>query len=130
MDKTRLKYWIDKISDDYGHFTDEQKDILLNIVCPQLNITEYGDDGLMAFTMVADVDFVPRASLVVFYIVPEKRGGPLFFKMLKDFEVGGKLRGAELLCVGESISGYKAEKFNRIFQRFGYNTNIVWTKKV
>lgn len=130
MDAERIKYWIDKISDDYGHWTDEQKDILLKIVCPQLNITEYGNDGVMAFTMVADVDFVPRASLVVFYVVPEKRGSPLFYKMLKDFEIGGKIRGAKLLCIGESISGYKRDKFNSIFSRFGYNTNIVWGKRV
>ena len=130
MDAERIKHWVDKISDDYGHFTDEQKDILLNIVCPQLNITEYGDDGVMAFNMVADVDFVPRASLVVFYIVPEKRGGKLFYKMIKDLEQQALNDGAVEVVIGNSISGYKENKFNSIFSRFGYNTNIVWTKKV
>ena len=130
MDKTRLKYWIDKISDDYGHFTDEQKDILLNIVCPQLNITEYGDDGVMAWIGVSDVDFIKKASAVVFYVVPEKRGTSLFLRMIKDFERQAKDDGATECIVGPSISGYKEEKFNRIFSRFGYNTIYSWTKKV
>lgn len=129
MDAERIKYWIDKISDDYGHWTDEQKDILLSFATG-LNITEYGNDAVMGWNRVIDVDFLKRAALVVFYIVPEKRGGNLFCKMIKDLEQQALNDGADEVVIGNSISGYKENKFNSIFSRFGYNSNIVWTKKV
>lgn len=129
MDAERIKYWIDKISDDYGHWTDEQKDILSSFATG-LKITEYGDNAVMGWNRVIDVDFLNRAALVVFYIVPEKRGGSLFYKMIKDLEQQALNDGAVEVVIGNSISGYKENKFNSIFSRFGYNSNIVWTKKV
>lgn len=126
----RIKFWLDKISDDYAHYSAEEKNFLLERICPMLKITEYGNDGIMAWLGVSDVDLAKRASLIVFYVVPEKRGGSLFLRMIKDFERQAKDDGATECIVGPSISGYKEEKFNRIFSKFGYNTIYSWTKKV
>lgn len=126
----RIKFWLDKISGDYAHYSAEEKEFLLGRICPMLKITEYGDDGVMAWIGVSDVDFIKKASAVVFYVVPEKRGTSLFLRMIKDFERQAKDDGATECIVGPSISGYKEEKFNRIFSKFGYNTIYSWTKKV
>lgn len=120
--------WLSRISDDYMHFTPTQKDYAkkFSLSC---SIKEYDDKGVMMWATVKDIDSVIRTYVLLFYIKPEYRGSNIFLTMIKNIETIAKKENAKEIIIGASISGYKEEKFNKIFTKFGY-TNSGFIKKV
>lgn len=120
--------WLAIVSDDYMHFTPEQaayvKSLMLNC-----SIKEYGDQGVMVWCSCVDTDCVRKTQSILFYIKPEYRGGKLFLTMIKNLETIAIAEGAKKVIIGNSTSGYKEEKFNKIFERYGY-TKTGFEKKV
>lgn len=120
--------WLARISDDYMHFTPAQMDYAkkFSLSC---SIKEYDDKGVMMWATVKDIDSVIRTYVLLFYIKPEHRGSNIFLTMIKNIETIAKKESAKEIIIGASISGYKEEKFNKIFTKFGY-TNSGFIKKV
>jgi hypothetical protein len=83
-------------------------------------IKEYGDKGVMMWAVVRDIDNLLKMQPVLFYIRPQYRGSTLFLTMIKNLENISIKEKAKAIIIGPSISGYKDEKFNKIFSRFGY----------
>ena len=129
MDKQQIiDKWLKIISDDYMHFDDEalENARMYAQVC---EIKEYDNKGVMAWAMVRDVDNQIKADVLLFYIKPKYRGSKLFLTMIKNLETIVIKDGAKEIFIGGSISGYKEEKFNKIFTKFGY-TQAGFIKKV
>lgn len=120
--------WLSVISDDYMHFTPDQF-AYAKLFSMQCNIKDYDDRGVMMWATVKDIDSVMRTQVVLFYIRPEYRGGNLFLTMIKNLETIAMKEGSKQIIIGGSIAGYKEEKFNKIFTKFGY-TQAGFIKKV
>lgn len=120
--------WLPVISDDYMHFTPDQF-AYAKLFSMQCNVKDYDDRGVMMWATVKDVDSVMRTQVVLFYIRPEYRGGNLFLTMIKNLETIAMKEGSKEIIISGSISGYKEEKFNKIFTKFGY-TQAGFIKKV
>lgn len=120
--------WLPIISDDYMHFTPEQmryaKAFSLNC-----SVKDYEDKGVMMWATVRDIDSIMRTQVLLFYVKPEHRGSNIFLTMIKNIETMAKKEGAKEIIIGGSIAGYKEEKFNKIFTKFGY-TQAGFIKKV
>lgn len=113
--------WLPIISDDYMHFTPEQMQYakMFSLKC---SVEEYDDRGVMMWATIKDIDSVIRTQVLLFYIKPEFRGSNLFLTMIKNLERIVKKEGSTEIIIGASISGYKEEKFNKIFTKFGYTS--------
>ena len=120
--------WLPIISDDYMHFTPDQF-AYAKLFSMQCNVKDYDDRGVMMWATVKDVDSVMRTQVVLFYIKPEYRGSNLFLTMIKNLETIAMKEGSKEIIISGSISGYKEEKFNKIFTKFGY-TQAGFIKKV
>lgn len=126
--KEIIDYWLPIISNDYMHFDSAGLENARKFadVC---QIQEYDDRGVMMWATIRDIDNVVKTNVVLFYIKPEYRGSTLFLTMIKNLETISIKDGAKEIFIGVSVSGYKEEKFNKIFQRFGY-TPSGFKKKV
>ena len=120
--------WLPIISDDYMHFTPDQF-AYAKLFSMQCNVKDYDDRGVMMWATVKDVDSVMRTQVVLFYIKPEYRGSNLFLTIIKNLETIAMKEGSKEIIISGSISGYKEEKFNKIFTKFGY-TQAGFIKKV
>ena len=120
--------WLPIISDDYMHFTPEQF-AYAKLFSMQCTVKSYDDRGVMMWATVKDIDSVMRTQVVLFYIRPEYRGSNLFLTMIKNLETIAMKEGSKEIIIGRSIAGYKEEKFNKIFTKFGY-TQAGFIKKV
>lgn len=120
--------WLPIISDDYMHFTPDQFDYAKSFAM-QCSVKEYDERGVMMWATVKDIDSVMRTQVILFYVKPEYRGSNLFLTMIKNLETITMKEGSKEIIIGGSISGYKEEKFNKIFTKFGY-TQTGFIKKV
>lgn len=120
--------WLPIISDDYMHFTPEQF-AYAKLFSMQCSVKDFDDRGVMMWATVKDIDSVMRTQVLLFYIRPEYRGSNLFLTMIKNLETISMKEGSKEIIIGGSIAGYKEEKFNKIFTKFGY-TQAGFIKKV
>lgn len=120
--------WLPIISDDYMHFNEEAIEYAKKFAL-QCSIKDYDDRGVMMWLTVKDIDSVMRTQVLLFYIKPEYRGSKLFLTMIKNLETIVVKEGSKAIIIGASISGYKEDKFNKIFTKFGY-TQAGYVKKV
>ena len=120
--------WLPIISDDYMHFNEEAMEYAKKFAL-QCSIKDYDDRGVMMWLTVKDIDSVMRTQVLLFYIKPEYRGSKLFLTMIKNLETMVMKEGSKAIIIGASISGYKEDKFNKIFTKFGY-TQAGYIKKV
>lgn len=120
--------WLPIISDDYMHFNEEAMEYAKKFAL-QCSIKDYDDRGVMMWLTVKDIDSVMRTQVLLFYIKPEYRGSKLFLTMIKNLETIVMKEGSKAIIIGASISGYKEDKFNKIFTKFGY-TQAGYIKKV
>lgn len=79
------------------------------------------DAGVVGYTIVKDFDCKKKMSMVLFYCRPEKRGLYLRY-MFRKIEEIAKQEGVTKVIIGNSVSGYKEEKFNRMLSYFGYKS--------
>lgn len=122
MRKTKkqvINYWLKIISDDYMHFTPTGWDNAYKYA-QQCQIKEYEDKGVMVWATILDVDNVLKTNVLLFYVRPQYRGTKIFLTMIQDIETITIESGAKEIIIGASVSGYKEEKFNKIFTHFGY----------
>lgn len=130
LDDKTLRKWINIISDDYMHWTKEQKK---EIILPMVRLCDCYIDpqerGIIGWLTVTEIDCRLRTNVLVFYVKPEYRGSSLFLEMVHKVEEFAKEEGAIEIIIGGSCSGYKEEQFNRIFEHFGY-TASGWRKKI
>lgn len=123
LDKETLLKLIKIISDDYMHWPEEEIPFVLNF-CSACDFYIYPDDkGCIGWLTIKDIDCKLKTIVLVFYVKPEYRGTKIFFDMLERIEQIAKDENATEIQIGPSISGYKEEKFNEIFARYGYETN-------
>ena len=117
--KQIINYWLKVISDDYMHFTPDAWDNAYKYAnfC---QIKEYSDQGVMMYSLIRDIDNQIKMEALLFYIKPEYRGSNLFLTMIKNLETIAIESEAKEIVIGHSVSGYKSDKFNKIFSHFGY----------
>lgn len=111
--------WLPILNDDYLHFDKDGLDNARQYALAS-NIQEYDDRGVMMWMTIRDIDNVIRTCGLLFYVKPEYRGTSLFLTMIKNLEIIAVKEGAKQVFIGGSVSGYKEEKFNKIFTKFGY----------
>lgn len=111
--------WLNRISEDYMHFDQAGYENAYKYA-QQCTIKEYKDKGVMIWFTFVDIDNIIKTSVPLFYVRPEYRGTKIFLTMIRDIERIGKEDGAKEILIGSSVSGYKEEKFNKIFSHFGY----------
>lgn len=117
-----IKNWVDIISDDYMHWTDEQKEYILSLA-PNVDWEVWKDGiGCIGWMTVRDFDCKKKCNVLLLYCKPEYRGRE-FIPMVRRLEQIAKAEGAEQIIIGESISGHKESKFNAVFSRLGYNNS-------
>lgn len=126
MSAEAIRNWVDVISDDYMHWTDEQKDYVCRM-CANINWEIWKENiGCIGWLTLLDLDCKIKCNVLLLYCKPEYRGAE-FLSMVKRLEEIAKSEGAEKIIIGESMSGYKQEKFNSLFARLGYH-NTGFTK--
>lgn len=123
-----INKWLNRISDDYMHFDQPGFENAYKYA-QRCTIKEYEDKGVMMWSTILDIDNVVKTVVLLFYIRPEYRGSKIFLTMVRDIERIANEDGAKEILIGPSISGYKEEKFNKIFTHFGY-TLAGYIKKV
>lgn len=123
-----IRKWLERISDDYMHFDTEGKENAYKYA-QYCQIKEYDDKGVMMWSTIRDIDNVIKTYVLLFYVRPEYRGGKLFLTMIKNLETIANIESAKEIIIGKSVSGFKEEKFNKIFTKFGY-THAGFIKKV
>lgn len=117
-----IKNWVDIISDDYMHWTDEQKEYILSLA--QFFDFEIWKEnlGCIGWKTVRDFDCKKKCNVLLLYCKPEYRGRE-FIPMVRRLEQIAKAEGAERIIIGESDSGYKENKFSAVLSRLGYKNS-------
>ena len=117
-----IKSWVDIISDDYMHWTDSEKEYVIQ-TCLNLEWEVWKDNiGCIGWLTVRDFDCKIKTNVLLLYCKPEHRGSE-FIPMIKRLEQIAKSDGAEKIIIAESMSGYKEQKFNTFFSRLGYQNS-------
>lgn len=114
-----IRKWVQQISDDYMHYSADDIEWIISL--GQFIDGEVLPDraGVIGYTVVKDFDCKKKISVVLFYCKPEYRGKYLRY-MFRRIEEIAKQEGAVSISIGDSISGYKEEKFNHVLEHFGY----------
>lgn len=120
--KRIIDKWLPILNADYLHF-DESGLENARKYAMACNIQEYGDKGVMMWATLRDIDNIVKTNVLLFYVKPEYRGSRLFLTMVKKLEKIAIKEEAKAIVIGSSVSGYKEEKFNKIFEKFGYLPN-------
>ena len=119
MSAAVIRSWVDVISDDYMHWTDSEKEYVVS-VAQNLEWEIWKENmGCNGWMTVRDLDCKIKCNVLLLYCKPEYRGAE-FIPMVKRLEQIAKSEGAEQIIIGTSMSGYKEQKFNALFSRFGY----------
>ena len=71
---------------------------------------------------------VKVAKDLAWFITPDKRGGILAVRLVRDFEVWAKKHGATQLGLGQS-TGVRVEQTQKLYERLGYRVVGVNTIK-
>lgn len=116
-----VRKWVQIISDDYMHYSPEDMEYVVRMgsfldveVLPE-------EAGIIGYTIIKDFDCKKKLSVVLLYCKPEYRGRYLRY-MFRCIEEIAKQEGAVKIFIGDSDSGYKEEKFNRVLSYFGYKS--------
>lgn len=80
------------------------------------------DAGLIAYTVYKDFDCKKKMTVLLLYCRPEYRGRYLRY-MFRRIEEIAKQEGAVKILLGDSDSGYKEDKFNKVLEYFGYKSS-------
>lgn len=119
MSVEEVRKWVQIISDEYMHYTPEEVEWVVQMgqfidgeVLPN-------DAGVIGYIVMKDFDCKKKLSVVLLYCRPEYRGRYLRY-MFRRIEEIAKQEGAVKIFIGDSNSGYKEEKFNRMLEHFGY----------
>lgn len=114
-----IKKWVNVYCDDCMPLTQEQRAHVMYL----LLYSEYeelpDDAGVFAWSIMKDFDCKKKMFVLALYCRPEKRGLYLRYMLGRLEEIAKQEKVAEV-SIGQSISGYKAEKFNRILEHFGF----------
>ena len=111
--------WLPVLNDDYLHFDEDGLENARRYA-RSCSIKEFDDKGVLMWLTFRDIDNVIKTSVLLFYVKPEYRGSKLFLTMIKNLEKIAVEEKSKAIIIGGSVSGYKEEKFNKIFAKFGY----------
>lgn len=116
-----IKKWVQVISDDYMHYSDEDKVYIESIAKYMEWESLPNEEGCIGYLISKDFDCKKKLSVVLLYCKPEYRCIKNLIYMFRRFEEIAKQEGCvSILFSGGSISGYKENKFNNIIEHFGY----------
>ena len=111
-----IKTWVNIISDDYMHYTQEQKDYVCNLASMFDFEILPGNRGVIGWTIMLDFDCKKKLVVVLLYCKPEFRGMS-FIPMIKRLEEIAKENNAVEINIGKSIG---VRDYANILGRFGY----------
>ena len=121
LSAAEIRKWVQTISDDYMHYSPEEIDWIVKTgqfidgeVLPN-------EEGVIGYVTVKDFDCKKKLNVVLFYCKPEYRGRWLSY-MFRRIEEIAKQEGAVKIMIGDSDSGYKEDKFNKVLSHFGYKS--------
>lgn len=122
LSEAEVRKWVQRISDDYMHYSPEDIEYIVKYGCYLDAEVLPNDSGVFAYSVVKDFDCKKKMSVILFYCRPECRGQYLRY-MFRRIEEIAKQEGAVKIFMGDSDSGYKENKFNRVLERFGYRSS-------
>lgn len=129
LSEAEVRKWVDIISDDYMHYTEEDKEYVVTYgkyleadLLPE-------DTGIIAYHIFKDFDCKKKMNVVLLYCKPECRGRYLRY-MFRRIEEIAKQEGVIDIIIGASDSGYKEDKFNRVLRHFGYSNCASYIKRI
>lgn len=119
LSEAEVRKWAQIISEDIMHFSKEDIEhvVMYGQYLDAILLPE--DAGIVGYTIVKDFDCKKKMCMVLFYCKPEYRGRYLRYMFRRMDEIA-KQEGVAQITIGDSISGYKSEKFNSMLEYFGY----------
>lgn len=117
--EAEIRKWAQQISDDYMHYSAEDFEYVVKLSMFLDAELLPNDAGIIGYNIIKDFDCKKKMSVVLLYCKPEYRGRYLGY-MFRRIEEIAKQEGAVKIFIGDSDSGYKEEKFNRVLSYFGY----------
>lgn len=124
-----LRKWIKIISDDYMHWDSEYID---NVILPMAKTCFFeilpDDKGVIGYIPFMDWDKKKKLAMQLLYLKPEHRCMTNFCEMIQLIDSTAKEFNCDEIQIGYSVSGYKEEKFNKLFSRYGYKQKSTWVK--
>lgn len=118
-----IRKWVQEISNDYMHYSDSDKEYVINIAQYMDWESLPNDEGCIGYIISKDFDCKKKLSVVLLYCKPEYRCIKNLIYMFRRFEEIAKQECCECILFGNSISGYKEKKFNNIVEHFGYKSS-------
>ena len=119
LSAVEIRKWVQRISDEYMHYSKEDIDYAVAMGQFMDVWLLPNDEGIIAYSIMKDFDCKKKLVVILFYCKPECRGRHLF-TMFHKLEEIAKQEGISKIVIGDSDSGYKEEKFNRMLEYFGY----------
>lgn len=126
--EAEIRKWVQIISDDYMHYTDEQKEYIISMAKYFDFETLPEDMGCIGWMCVKDFDCKNKMNVLILYCRPEGRGRYLRY-MFRRLEEIAEQEDAHEIIIGRSISGYKEDKFNRMLEHLGFST-YAYSKRI
>lgn len=122
LSEAEVRRWARLYSDELMHFSAEDLEYIVALGCQLDAILLPDGAGVIGYVIIKDFDCKKKMNVVIFYCKPECRGKYLRY-MFRRIEETAKQEGAVKINIGDSISGYKEEKFNHMLEYFGYKSN-------
>lgn len=122
LSEAEIRKWAQKISDELLHFSTEDMEHIVKYGQFLDTILLPEDSGVIGYTTYKDFDCKKKMNVVIFYCRPEYRGRYLRYMFRKIEEVAKQEKVTKVL-IGDSVSGYKEKKFNRMLEYFGYRSS-------
>ena len=117
----QIRKWVQQISDNYMHYSVEDFEYVVQMG-RFLDVDVLPDEaGIIGYVIVKDFDCKKKLNVVLLYCKPEYRGKYLRYMMRRIDEIA-KQEGVVKIYIGDSDSGYKEEKFNKMLSWFGYRS--------
>ena len=117
----QIRKWVQQISDNYMHYSVEDFEYVVQMGS-FLDVDVLPDEaGIIGYVIVKDFDCKKKLNVVLLYCKPEYRGKYLRYMMRRIDEIA-KQEGVVKIYIGDSDSGYKEEKFNKMLSWFGYRS--------
>lgn len=119
LSEEAVRNWVNIISSDVGNLSEEDKEYVTKYG-KYLDVEELpAQSGIIAYSIIKDFDCKKKMSVVILYCKPECRGKYLTY-MFRRIEEIAKQESAVKVVIGDSVSGYKENKFNRMLEYYGY----------
>ena len=123
LSEAEIRKWAQAISDDYMHYSPEDFEYVVNVAkFLEAYVMPDGSGGFL-YCIMKDFDCKKKLGVVLLYCKREYRNLRHLKNMFDALEEIARKEGVSKITIGDSDSGYKEEKFNRMLEYFGYKSS-------